>query len=289
MVFSGGGVTMEAPNDAERTFISGGRVDFNTDQTLESVELSENGTLGGSAVVTVPSFVWTGGFQDTPNSGFSNNEPGTGATVITGSLTMDRPDGNPSPTANNPVKNLNRLLRIEPGATAVLRGNNDVNSRGYLNLAGGSHLSGRLENEGTLSIEQDQDIFGGVRGIANTGTITKVAGAGGGDTFIDPALDNDGTLETEQGRVLIRGNGLNTHTGAFDIAGGATLHFNGGNHRITGASGIRHQAGDQRRCHGGLQRRRCDHGGAERRREDVHLGWPGRLQHRSDAGVGRAV
>ena len=253
--FSGSNVTLNAPYDMQRTnafggaasfngatstgpiVLSGGRADFNTDISPPSIELSENGTLGGSAVVTVPSFVWTGGFQDTPNSGFSNNQPGTGATVITGSLTMDRPDSNPDPNAHNPIKTLNRLLRIAPGATAVLRGNNGANNRGYLNLAGGSHLSGRLENQGTLAIEQDQDIHGGVRGVQNTGTITK--SSSGGETIITPSLDQDGQLTIDGGRLRTE-NLASYDQGTETLGGGAyrikgTLAIGGGSMRFNAA------------------------------------------------------
>jgi len=158
----------------EPLVLSGGRLDISDSETSDVDDLTQSGgTIGGTATVSVGNLTWTDGAQDTPDAPFS--QPGPGATVVSGQLTIDRPDANQDPNAYNPPKNLNRLLRVETGATATLKGNNGANSLGYLNLQG---LSGKLEQAGALEIRQDQDIFGAARGVVNTGTITKTAGTG---------------------------------------------------------------------------------------------------------------
>jgi hypothetical protein len=126
----------------------------------------------------------------------------------------------PARHAYNPPKSLNRLLRVDTGAAATLKGNNGANSLGYLSLGG---LSGKLEQAGALEIRQDQDIFGSARGVVNTGAITKAQGIG--ETIVQPALSQPGTLNVDTGRL--KTDNLQDYSAASKTLGGGTYNLTG--------------------------------------------------------------
>lgn len=125
----------------------------------------------------------------------------------------------PARHAYNPPKSLNRLLRVDTGAAATLKGNNGANSLGYLSLGG---LSGKLEQAGALEIRQDQDIFGSAwRGQHRRDH--KGPGDRGDDR--PAALSQPGTLNVDIGRL--KTDNLQDYRAASKTLGGGTYNLTG--------------------------------------------------------------
>ncbi|MDP8943728.1 MAG: hypothetical protein M3N16_06390, partial [Actinomycetota bacterium] len=106
-----------------------------------------------------------------------------------------------------------------------------------------SGRAARIDNAGSFAIADNQDVFGGGL-VHNLGGATLQKSGGDANSYLDPTFDQDGTLSADSGGFVIRGNGANSHSGAFEFEGGTTLHWNGGTHTVNNATtGIRRSTG----------------------------------------------
>ncbi|MDP8943188.1 MAG: hypothetical protein M3N16_03610 [Actinomycetota bacterium] len=228
---------LATPSRIDTLALSGGRLDVNGPEASSIATMRQTGgTLHGTATTNVRVLAWTGGRQDTPLGG-GTGEPGTGRTVIEGGGAASL---EPPSEGSNETKFLSRALEVRAGASAAIRGpveSGDGGPQGHLSVAG---VSGRLENHGSLVLRDDQDIRGD-GSVRNAGTLTKQDGTG--TSLIEPSFGQDGTLVVDVGTLEIRCKCQSTHTGTFDIAGGATLLWGGGTHVLTSGETVRRKPG----------------------------------------------
>jgi hypothetical protein len=181
-------------------------VTFNTGADIPATRvILAGGTLTGddSFVVAGP-FNWSGGRLD-----------GGGAFDVNGGATF-----------TGTTKNLNaRELNLNSGTTAW--------SVGGINSGGGAVVN----NAGLFDITFDgtfNDSLGGASTFNNTGTLRKSGGIA--NSTLAPVFNNaaTGTVEVDVGNLSLTGGG--SSSGNFDINGGATLTFGGGNHTLDAAT-----------------------------------------------------
>ena len=173
----------------------------------------QNGTLTGSASVTVTSaLTW----------GSSGTMSGTGLTNLQGSATVSS-----SPLTLD-TRTFDNFGTVSDSATLTLSNNAVINNEGS--------ASWTLSGPGTG--------FGGAGTFNNLGSFIS---AGSGVHAVGVAFNNSGTVGVTAATLSLEGGG--TDTGSFNVGTGTTLQFNGGTHNlnagsaVTGAGGVTFNAG----------------------------------------------
>jgi len=178
--------------------------------------------LSGGEMVTVPSYLQTGGSFGgsdivtvmSTTEWHAGSMAGSGTTNAQGGLTI---------TSDGPISLLdtrtlnNATLGIWMGAFS------------FQNQA-----SATLRNlpAASFTIATSADFFNG--NFLNEGTLTKMAGTGDGITRITGAFNNSGSVTVTSGELDLEGGG--THSGTFSVELGGTFAFAGGMHTVNGAN-----------------------------------------------------
>lgn len=173
------------------TEINGGTISIDTDVSATNILFSSGLIVGPSNLTISGTMDWTGGTY--------GNTVDAGQLIISGNL------------------NLNGGDKLETTMT------ND----GTITWSGGSwtfNSNAVLINNGTMTIETDQDILpqGGPQSIQNNGTWEKTMGSS--TTVIHPVFDNDGDVSVAIGEMRFF-EGTNSST--MSAATGAILDFSG--------------------------------------------------------------
>jgi RHS repeat-associated protein/uncharacterized repeat protein (TIGR01451 family) len=205
VLFRSGNATINGTYDiAGNTSISGGIADFGTDVRIPTLNLT-SGILEGAGTVTVTgSMAWTGGVLATT---------GPGRTEISAGVTLD--------ITGADFKNFQET---------------HLDNDGTIHFASLGPLSGGavINNRGLFEIQSDQILgsAGEGRTFNNSGTLRETV-ASTATSHFELGLANTGTVEILSGSLALEGVGL-TSTGAFQIAGGANLAFEGGANTLAG-------------------------------------------------------
>ncbi|HXY68736.1 MAG TPA: hypothetical protein VEH62_04765, partial [Gemmatimonadales bacterium] len=134
-------------------------------------------------------------------------------------------------------------LSIAPAATASLQGytlqvagTGTWTGTATVQTGGGAVL--RVASGGSLAIQGDPTFtfaLGGAAPALNVvGTLTRTTSAN--PAVLNVALNDSGTVSVASGTLRLTGGG--SSSGAFTVASGATLDFNGGTHALSSASSV---------------------------------------------------
>jgi hypothetical protein len=188
---------------------------FHKTITVPTVNLLDNGTLAGTADMTITSaFNWTG----------PSTLSGTGATTVIAPATL-KLTGTGAETLDG--RTLNN------SGTVTWSGANDLS---FLDRAVFNNLSGA-----TFTITNDQTIFTtGAEVMNNAGTILKNATTM--STSVDVAFNNSylgtgGTVTVNSGTLALLGGGTSVSPASFTVPGG-TLNFGGNLTRLGATTSI---------------------------------------------------
>ena len=190
--------------------LSAGSLIVNANGSTQTLNLSGSGVLDGSGAVGVTSALnWTAGTMQ-----------GTGTTTVANTATLTMSTSG-TKTLSDPRVLVNNGSAVWSGGTVTYPG---------------STKGGVFNNAGTFDIQTDGNFF---PGLINSGTLTKSAGTGVtrlGFNAANDLVNNTGVMNVNSGTLQLTTNG--THTGAFNVAGGATLEFNVGTHTLSNASSL---------------------------------------------------
>ena len=215
-VFSGAGtVEMSAGTwsftagtyNVANTVISGGNAGFSANATTNTLTIT-NGTLLGSATVTVSNLAWSAGSME-----------GSGKTVLTGAGSTI--SGPASKTLGREVENNGTLTISTP------------DSGGSIFFGAGVGAPGILINtaSGTVNVTTGGDFLQGTANpadaINNLGTWNNSGGGGTSRVALGVAFNNMNIVNVSSGRLELNGG---TNSGTFAQTAGATLEFAGGNY-----------------------------------------------------------
>ncbi len=178
---------------------------FNSNNGIANLDIS-GGTLGGSGNLTVTAMNWTGG-----------TITGSGTFATAGQASFGGGD-----------KTLNGRNITNTGTTDWSSGNIiTIGTVTYVNQAGASFNATGSNNFTYQGGSSSTRLFN------NLGTVSKTAGAGTSNMWIP--FNNNGILNVNTGTVSIGSGGAST--GAFNIASGSIINFNGVIHALNpGAS-----------------------------------------------------
>jgi RHS repeat-associated protein len=170
-----GTLSINTLSSTDALAITGGTLGIESNSQINTLQISNSGTLSGAGVVTVTGALnWTGGTM-----------AGTGATVVTAGAALNMAGG---------TKSLNRAL--ENAGTAVWT-NGTINlSAALRNLAGGM-----FDVQGNLFVQTQP----GAPSLANLGTFRKTSGTG--SLTIQVPFDTSGLLEVQAGNLILNGDG----------------------------------------------------------------------------------
>jgi hypothetical protein len=108
-----------------------------------------------------------------------------------------------------------------------------LGTSGYFYLSDGAVFN----NAGTFTVNCDESVLGS-SGAAfnNTGTFTKSSSSGTTE-FSSTLFNNSGTVNLQSGTLRLDNGGSDGSAGAFVVAAGAVLDFNGGNTLLASSIG----------------------------------------------------
>ncbi len=187
--------------------LSSGTLNLNGPTSILAFSLPGPGILEGSSSLTVTEVMtWTGGTMR-----------GAGTTTIAPEAELILSGGD---------KYLN-ARKLNNQGTATMSG------MGNFDLRNGATFS----NTGTFDLQTDRSIIdgGGADPTFNNTGVFRKSGEGGTSSVL-VTLNNDGTVEVYSGTLRLQQNG--EHSGAFDVASGATLQISGGIHNLAGSATI---------------------------------------------------
>ena len=225
--FTGATVNFNAPITSLGTgplSISGGVVNFNSnDITVPAINLS-SGTLGGSvaAINSTGLLTWSGGTMS--GSGMTNA------------------DGGISLVGGGTGVLIGRTLNNALGQSATLSG-----ASATLNVGSGAVFN----NLGTF-LAQNNQAFANNGGAASTfnnpGTFTRNTGTGTFSIALGGVFNNTGTVNVQTGTLFLNTPDAGNTTGDFNISSGATLQFNsnytlGATSDVSGAGTVQFSTG----------------------------------------------
>lgn len=164
------------------------------------------GVLGGPGDLTVTdTLTWTDGTMQ-----------GSGRTLVNGRLEISGPARKTLDTRR--LENAGQAVWSDAGEILVSNGGIFTNQP-----------SGVFDARSDNQLRQGN----GARGqFTNAGTFRK--SAGGQATTVEVTFDNSGVVDLQTGMLSLLGGG--TDSGAFTVAAGATLGFDGGTHTLTAGS-----------------------------------------------------
>jgi len=182
--------------------------------TLATSALNNGMTLGGSStVIVLGEFDWSGGTIN-----------GSGRTVIAPGATLD----------------------MRSASTHFLSGGRTLENGGTILWSGGSFTMGgvTITNRAGALFDNQTAVtvnVGGVNRFDNAGTFRKSVSTGPARWSV--TRHNCGLVDVQTGRLALGASG--THSGRFEIAAGASLHFSaGGGTQVADTASIITGAGD---------------------------------------------
>jgi hypothetical protein len=196
-----------------------------TELTAGTLTFAENSSTG-DYLQSAGTLAGAGDLQVQGTSTFTaGTMAGAGDTIATGDLFLN--------TGANKVLDAGRTLVNHSTATwtgGVINLNGSSPGAGFLRNAAGGVFDNAFDGAITSSA------FIGDPGtdarFNNEGTLLKSAGAG--VTTIGVPLHNSGTLDVQSGTVSLTAG--STQSGILNVAPGATIHFGGGTHALSGGS-----------------------------------------------------
>ena len=211
LVTGGDLIINNAYTNTQATRIQGGTLTLNGASSLVSLNQT-GGTLTGSGIVTVSG---TATFSST-------SIRGTGQTIIQGATTLGTGGIN---------MDEGRLLEFRGGVTTSGT-SYSINLEAFNPGGGGAirNAAGSTFVDSTSSSGSITTSFGG-GSFENLGTFQKT---GAGTTTINVAFTNSGAVQVDAG--ILRFTRSSTQSGTINVANGATLSFEGGDHSIAGSN-----------------------------------------------------
>ena len=184
-----------------KTYISGGTLNFQFDNSINDLGLSD-GIIEGDGNVTVSgTFDWTGGFIQ-----------GNGGFTVNGTFNISGYD----------YKDL-KGRTLSNSATCTRSGT------GRLRLHEGAVFHNKSGANFTIQNDQVLDLYIGGATFLNEGTVTK--SSGGGSTSFEVSFNNRGSVQIQSGKIRLTTGSDSSAT--YDISSGATLQiYAGTTHRM---------------------------------------------------------
>jgi hypothetical protein len=204
--------------------ISGGTLDAAGAIVTASFTQS-GGSLAGTAAVTVSGTTAfsAGGMEGGSKTAQQGSLLAQGALVISGSYAAL--DGGWTLTADGTTNWTSGYIYFGYNPVGTTLGGTNT----FVNAAGASFLDQNTANYQIF-------LYSGTGIFNNAGLFDKTAASGSSITTVSPIFNNSGTLEVDAGTVSLSGGG--TETGAFTIAAGATLGFEGRSFALNNVSAI---------------------------------------------------
>jgi hypothetical protein len=219
-----------APTGTGKVNVYGGTVTANGGIGTSTLEIGNQATLNLNAASTVNNFVQsglstlsgTGNLTVSGTASLAGRMTGPASTILQGasaisSSALELDAGRTLRNASTGTVTFSTSVPIELDATVA---------------AGG----GTLVNEGlfiaTPSFDTSIRNTNGGGAFTNSGTLRK---SGTATLTISAPFTNSGVTEVQAGKLVIAGNS-SSHSGGFDVDGGASLEFTGGTHTLATAA-----------------------------------------------------